>query len=48
MLFRCSRTVNCPVVGQTFPLSEAAQAHALMEAGGSFGKIALTVPHDPL
>lgn len=30
-----------PEVNHTFPLAEAAQAHALMEAGGQFGKIVL-------
>lgn len=32
-----------PVVGQTFPLSEAAAAHRAMEAGTGFGKIVLVV-----
>jgi putative PIG3 family NAD(P)H quinone oxidoreductase len=32
-----------PIVERIFPLSEAAQAHALMEAGGHFGKIVLSV-----
>ncbi|GLK83092.1 NAD(P)H-quinone oxidoreductase [Ancylobacter defluvii] len=30
-----------PLVGKVFPLSEAAQAHRCMEAGGGFGKIVL-------
>ena len=32
------------VVDQTFPLAQASQAHARMEAGGHIGKIVLTVP----
>jgi NADPH:quinone reductase len=32
-----------PVVGCTFPLAEAAQAHRFMETGGGFGKIVLTM-----
>jgi putative PIG3 family NAD(P)H quinone oxidoreductase len=32
-----------PIVEKVFPLARAAQAHALMEAGGIFGKIVLTV-----
>lgn len=32
-----------PVVDRTFPLADAADAHALMEAGGHVGKIVLTV-----
>ncbi|MER5523565.1 NADP-dependent oxidoreductase [Streptomyces sp. NPDC002677] len=32
-----------PHVAATFPLAEAAQAHALAEAGGSTGKLVLTV-----
>ena len=32
-----------PVVHSTFPIAEAAAAHALMEAGGHVGKIILTV-----
>jgi putative PIG3 family NAD(P)H quinone oxidoreductase len=32
-----------PIVEKVFPLAQAAQAHALMEAGGIFGKIVLTV-----
>ena len=31
-----------PVVGHTFPLAEAAEAHALMESRGTFGKVVLT------
>ena len=33
-----------PLVDATFPLSEAADAHRLMEKGGHFGKIVLTMP----
>ena len=33
-----------PLVDATFPLSEAAEAHRLMENGGHFGKIVLTMP----
>jgi len=33
-----------PLVDATFPLSEAAEAHRLMEKGGHFGKIVLTMP----
>lgn len=32
-----------PVVSRVLPLEEAAQAHRLLEAGGGFGKIVLTV-----
>lgn len=32
-----------PLVGATFPLVQAAEAHRAMEAGGGFGKIVLTV-----
>ncbi|MGO4406222.1 NAD(P)H-quinone oxidoreductase [Bosea sp. RAF48] len=32
-----------PLVGRVFPLSEAAEAHRCMEAGGGFGKIVLAV-----
>ncbi len=32
-----------PLVGEVFPLSEAANAHRCMEAGGGFGKIVLKV-----
>ncbi|MEW6256761.1 MAG: NAD(P)H-quinone oxidoreductase [Pseudomonadota bacterium] len=32
-----------PLVGKVFPLSEAADAHRCMEAGGGFGKIVLQV-----
>jgi NADPH2:quinone reductase len=32
-----------PVIHATFPLARAAEAHRLMEAGGHFGKIVLTV-----
>lgn len=32
-----------PVVGQTFPLAQAAEAHALLEGRGSFGKVVLTL-----
>ena len=32
-----------PIIFQTFPLGEAAQAHALMEAGSHIGKIVLVV-----
>ena len=34
-----------PLVDATFPLAEAADAHRLMEQGGHFGKIVLTVPN---
>jgi len=33
-----------PLVDATFPLAEAAEAHRLMEKGGHFGKIVLTMP----
>ena len=33
-----------PVIGATFPLEEAASAHAALESGQVFGKIVLTVP----
>jgi NADPH:quinone reductase-like Zn-dependent oxidoreductase len=33
-----------PVIDSTFPLEEAAQAHARMEAGEHIGKIVLTIP----
>jgi NADPH2:quinone reductase len=33
-----------PVIHATFPLAQAAQAHALMESSGHIGKIVLTVP----
>lgn len=33
-----------PPIARVFPLSEAAAAHRLMEAGGYLGKIVLTVP----
>ena len=32
-----------PVIDATFPLAEAAKAHARMEDGAHFGKIVLTV-----
>jgi len=32
------------VIAQTYPLAEAAKAHALMESGTLIGKIALEVP----
>jgi putative PIG3 family NAD(P)H quinone oxidoreductase len=32
-----------PVVDRTFPLAEAAQAHALLESGAHLGKVVLTV-----
>lgn len=32
-----------PLVGKVFPLSEAAQAHRFMEAGGGFGKTVLAM-----
>jgi putative PIG3 family NAD(P)H quinone oxidoreductase len=32
-----------PIIERVFPLAEAARAHALMEAGGHFGKIVLAV-----
>ena len=34
-----------PLVDATFPLAEAADAHRMMEAGGHFGKIVLTMPN---
>ena len=33
-----------PALHQTFPLAEAAEAHAMLEAGGHIGKIVLTLP----
>jgi len=33
-----------PLVDATFPLAEAAAAHTMMEQGGHFGKIVLTMP----
>jgi NADPH2:quinone reductase len=33
-----------PVIGATFPLEDAASAHAALESGDVFGKIVLTVP----
>jgi len=33
-----------PVVDETFPLSQAADAHAYLESGSQFGKVVLTVP----
>jgi putative PIG3 family NAD(P)H quinone oxidoreductase len=38
-----SRVVT-PLVDATFPLAEAAAAHTMMEQGGHFGKIVLTMP----
>ena len=35
-----------PLVSATFPLQEAAAAHEMMEQGGHFGKIVLTMPVD--
>jgi NADPH2:quinone reductase len=35
-----------PLVDTTFPLAEAAAAHTMMEQGGHFGKIVLTMPGD--
>ena len=32
-----------PIVHATFPLAQAAQAHAMMESGENIGKIILTV-----
>ena len=41
---RCSRPGRCqPVIHATFPLAQAAEAHALMETGAHIGKIVLTV-----
>jgi len=34
-----------PLVDATFPLEEAAAAHSMMEKGGHFGKIVLTMPN---
>jgi putative PIG3 family NAD(P)H quinone oxidoreductase len=34
-----------PLVDATFPLEEAAAAHKMMEQGGHFGKIVLTMPN---
>lgn len=34
-----------PIIHATFPLEQAAQAHAMMEAGEQIGKIILTVKH---
>ena len=39
-----SRVVT-PLVDATFPLAEAAAAHTMMEQGGHFGKIVLTMPN---
>ena len=36
-----------PVISATLPLSEAAEAHRLLEQGHSGGKIVLTVGADP-
>lgn len=36
-----------PIVGKVFPLSETADAHRCMEAGGGFGKIVLKVSREP-
>ena len=36
--------VVAPLVDATFPLAEAAAAHTMMEQGGHFGKIVLTMP----
>ena len=36
-----------PVIHATFPLAQAAQAHALMESSAHVGKIVLTVEHPP-
>ena len=33
-----------PLISATFPLEEAAAAHTMMEQGGHFGKIVLTMP----
>ena len=33
-----------PIIHATFPLAEAAKAHALMETGAHIGKVVLTVP----
>jgi NADPH2:quinone reductase len=35
-----------PLVDATFPLAEAAAAHTMMEQGGHFGKIVLTMPNN--
>ncbi len=35
-----------PLVDASFPLGEAAEAHRLMEQGGHFGKIVLTMPNN--
>lgn len=35
-----------PIVHQTFPITEVAEAHALMESNTSVGKIMLEVPHN--
>jgi NADPH:quinone reductase len=32
-----------PIVDRTFPLAEAAAAHAYLESGGQFGKVVLKV-----
>ncbi|WP_085727265.1 NAD(P)H-quinone oxidoreductase [Pseudomonas sp. R37(2017)] len=39
-----SRAIK-PLIFKTFPLNDAAQAHALMESGQHIGKVVLTVPH---
>ncbi len=33
-----------PIVDRTFPLAQAAEAHAYMAGNTSFGKVVLTVP----
>ena len=40
---RCWSRVPSPIVHATFPLAQAAQAHAMMESGENIGKIILTV-----
>jgi NADPH:quinone reductase-like Zn-dependent oxidoreductase len=37
------RAVRPPVVDRTYPLDQAAAAHAHLESGSGFGKVVLTV-----
>jgi NADPH:quinone reductase-like Zn-dependent oxidoreductase len=38
-----SHDVPPPVIDRTFPLDEAAAAHAYLETGAGFGKVVLTI-----